>query len=100
MGGHKREDKGRNQKNMGYEKPRDGKGPHLRATAHQALDALTNPGDFADGVCSNRSGKISSLIPREQVTSEGHGQHQPKERASRQPKKLAPSFIGSVDVRL
>ena len=49
MGGHKRENKSRNQKNVGDEKSRDGKSPHLGAPAHQARNALTNPRHFADG---------------------------------------------------
>src|ERR1700693_932220 len=100
MRSYKREDKGRDQKNMGYKKPRDRERAHLRAAADQTLNALANPGNFTDGISSYSGGKISSLVPGKQVASEGHSQNQAEEQAPREPKKLAPPFVRSVDVGL
>src|SRR5580658_4515605 len=93
VGGHKCEDACGDKENMGHKKSRDGKRTHLRATTHQALDALSDPGNFAGRVGSHSSGKIGSLIPGQQVTSESHRQHQTEEHASREPKELAASFV-------
>src|SRR5580692_11612851 len=100
MRGHQREDARRDKKNVGHEKPRDGKGTHLRTTAHQAFYALTNPGNFAHRVGPYGGGKIGSLVPREQVAGECHGQDETEKYASGEPKKLAPSFVRSIDKRL
>src|SRR5271155_3565955 len=78
---HKGENACWNEENMGHEKPRDREGAHLRATPHEALNGLTNYGNFADRVGAYGGGEISSLIPREQVTGEGHCHDQTEQRA-------------------
>src|ERR1700726_4085193 len=97
MRGYKCEDACGNKKNVGYEKPRDRERTHLRATTHQALEALPNQGNFTDGVGSYSSGKISPLVPGKQVAGEGHRQDQTEENASREPEQLAPPFVRPAD---
>src|ERR1700730_5408632 len=100
MRSHEREDARRNKKNVRHEKTRDRESAHLSTTAHQALDALPNPGNLTDGVGSHGGGKIGFLVPGKQITGECHCHYQTEKGASGEPKKFAPSLVRSVDVSL
>ena len=89
-----------NNKDMRNEKSRDSKRTHLVAASHETFQARADERNVRRHIRPNSRGEVSLLVPRQQITSERHGQHEREQHATRNPKQLAPALISTVEISL
>ncbi len=87
-------------KNMKNVKSGDRQRSHRCAAPQEQSEAFPNDGHLPGDIRADGAGKIRLLIPRQEVSGERHPQDKKRERAARDPEKLAFPFVGPVEKRL
>ena len=100
MNGDEREDRCRNQENVGHVEARQRERADGVAAAQQACQPLADKGNLADDVGAHRSREVCLLIPGQQIAGKAHAQHEQRQRGAGDPQQFAPALERPIEKRL